>query len=162
MKKFWIPFKLIWCLIVKVKVVWYIHVLQAVVYLPFIAVGLILLRWSYELFHTNVTVTLSYLELKRFGVYVSDFVTRILRILKVVLIEWASSNFLFISYYCCNVQQKLVKEDRFRFFQTCCTGVHVIWSAVHDNITGYLLYVSFWGLTAWIESFETLISHCIW
>lgn len=89
-----------------------------------------------------MTVTLSYLELKRFGVYVSDFVTRILRILKVVLIEWASSNFLFISYYCCNVQQKLVKEDRFRFFQTC-TGVHVIWSAVHDNITGYLLYVSF-------------------
>lgn len=115
MKKSWIPFKLIWCLIVKVKVVWYIHVLQAVVYLPFIAVCLILLRWSYELFHTNVTVTLSYLELKRFGVYVSDFVTRILRILKVVLIEWASSNFLFI-LVTCNVQQKPVKEDRFRFF----------------------------------------------
>lgn len=89
-----------------------------------------------------MTVTLSYLELKRFGVYVSDFVTRILRILKVVLIEWASSNFLFI-LVTCNVLQKLVKEDRFRFFQTCCTGVHVIWSAVHDNITGYLLYVSF-------------------
>lgn len=87
-----------------------------------------------------MTVTLSYLELKRFGVYVSDFVTRVLRILKVVLIEWASSNFLFI-LVTCNVLQKLVKEDRFRFFQTC-TGVHVIWSAVHDNITGYLLYVS--------------------
>lgn len=117
-------------------------------------------RWSYELVHTNVTATLSYLELKkRFGVFVSDIVTRILRKLKVVLIEWASSNLFFI-LDTCDVQQKLVKEkidfDLFRHV------IHVIWSAVHENITGYLLYVSFWGLTAWIESFETLISHCIW
>lgn len=73
------------------------------VYLLFIVVGLILLRWSYELFYINVIVILLYFEFKRFGVYVLDFVIRVLRILKVVLIEWVSLNFLFIFYYCCNV-----------------------------------------------------------
>lgn len=66
------------------------------VYLLFIVVGLILLRWSYGLFYINVIVILLYFEFKRFGVYVLDFVIRILRILKVVLIEWVSLNFLFI------------------------------------------------------------------
>lgn len=72
------------------------------VYLLFIVVGLILLRWSYELFYINVIVILLYFEFKRFGVYVLDFVIRILRILKVVLIEWVSLNFLFI-FVICNV-----------------------------------------------------------
>lgn len=72
------------------------------VYLLFIVVGLILLRWSYELFYINVIVILLYFEFKRFGVYVLDFVIRVLRILKVVLIEWVSLNFLFI-FVICNV-----------------------------------------------------------
>lgn len=72
------------------------------VYLLFIVVCLILLRWSYELFYINVIVILLYFEFKRFGVYVLDFVIRVLRILKVVLIEWVSLNFLFI-FVICNV-----------------------------------------------------------
>lgn len=144
----------------------YIHVLQAVVYLPFIAVGLILLMdiETDEVMNLSIPMWQRHyhtLNLRRDLVYLFQilYLFRILRKSKVVVIEWASSNLFFI-LDTCDVLQKLVKEkidfDLFRHV------IHVIWSAVHENITGYLLYVSFWGLTAWIESFETLISHCIW